>query len=126
MIAEVALAIVGLMGAGLFIRSMQNASDIDPGWATQGLFTMSISPASAGYSHPDAIRFVERALSEVRNVPGVEQASFATSFRGQIPTGSSSLSWGCPIVATPTSWTCLPSSRRLPVPMSRRNTRSMP
>jgi len=86
-IAEVALAIVGLMGAGLFIRSMQNASDIDPGWATDGLFTMSINPASAGYSHPDGVRFVERALDVVRNVPGVEHASFAAHFPLSPPAG---------------------------------------
>ena len=75
-IAEVALALVLLVGAGLMIRSLTKLWSVNPGFDPHGVVTFAVSfPAGAG-STPDAIRASMRRLEgAVASVPGVEAAS---------------------------------------------------
>lgn len=73
MVAEFALAIVLLAGAGLLIRSWSNVTSVDPGFVPERVLAMEVSvPAS----RPAAQRadLYEHVLEEVRAVPGVERA----------------------------------------------------
>jgi putative ABC transport system permease protein len=74
-VAEVALSLVLLAGAGLLIRSFMRLQNIDPGFRADGLLTARVSLPSANY--PDARRisgFFENAVSRISAVPGVESA----------------------------------------------------
>lgn len=75
-VAEVALALVLLVSAGLLLRSLQRLFSTDPGFEAQHVLTMQVDEASRRYT-ADAARlsFFDRALEAVRAVPGVESAA---------------------------------------------------
>jgi len=74
-IAEVALSLVLLFGAGLMIRSFQQLQRVNPGFDADNVMTMSL--AVAGAKFPTAVQqtaFYEQVLQRVRSLPGVESA----------------------------------------------------
>ncbi len=76
-VAEVALAVVLLVSAGLVIRSLAQLVRTDPGFRTDRLLTMRVA-LDARYSSLDMITdFETRMLSALRAVPGVRAASLA-------------------------------------------------
>jgi putative ABC transport system permease protein len=78
-VAEVALATVLLIGAGLLIKSFAKLEEVDPGLRTDGVLTMRVVLPSA-YTPADKRRvMVTRMLDEVRNVPGVARAGAIVS-----------------------------------------------
>lgn len=81
--AEVALAVVLLIGSGLLYRSLQRLFAVDPGFEPAGLITMQVHAAGRDYQNDGAAtnRFFARALDQVRSVPGVAAAAFT----GQLP-----------------------------------------
>jgi putative ABC transport system permease protein len=79
-VAEVALSLVLLTGAGLLIRSFARLQSIDPGFRADGLFTARVSLPGARYGTPgQSAAFFVNALDKVRQVPGVQDAA-AISF----------------------------------------------
>lgn len=84
--AEVALACLLLIGAGLLLASFQRVLRIDPGFEPRGVLTASIAmPASRYPDEAARVAFVERALRDIRALPGVEAAGVTSS----IPFGGS-------------------------------------
>ena len=74
-IAEVALSLVLLVGAGLMIRSFQQLQSVAPGFDSHGVLTMTPAVARAKFSQPtQEINFFEQTLQRVRALPGVETA----------------------------------------------------
>jgi len=74
-IAEVALSLVLLFGAGLMIRSFQQLQHVNPGFDADNVMTMSL--AVAGAKFPTAAQqtaFYELVLQRVRSLPSVESA----------------------------------------------------
>ena len=74
--AEIALAFVLLIGAGLLVRSFLNLSSVSPGFRTESILTASIGLPAARY--PDGascLQFFERLLASVRSLPGVQSAA---------------------------------------------------
>ena len=79
-VAEFALALVLLAGAGLLIRSFLHVLAVDPGFQPKNVLTMRISLVGPHYAETHAqIRFFENLLKRVKALPGVEQASVAVS-----------------------------------------------
>jgi putative ABC transport system permease protein len=79
-VAEVALSLVLLAGAGLLIRSFTRLQSIDPGFDTAGVFTARVTLPAARYeTQAQAATFFETAVERVRNLPGVQEAA-AVSF----------------------------------------------
>ena len=79
-VAELALALLLLAGAGLLIRSFGRLISVNPGFATEHLLTMEIFTAPAKYGDQQKrSQYVDRVLDEVRAVPGV-QAAGSTHF----------------------------------------------
>ncbi len=76
--AEVALALVLLVGAGLLLRSMQQLLSIAPGFDAAGLLTMQVETAGHRYDEGAIHRFFGRSLEEVRKVPGVKEAAYSS------------------------------------------------
>jgi predicted permease len=74
---QVALSLVLLVGAGLFLRSMSRAAAIDPGFDAQNLLLLSVNLGLQGYDEPKGRRFFDDLLQRVRSTPGVEAASIA-------------------------------------------------
>ncbi|MGH9409929.1 MAG: ABC transporter permease, partial [Vicinamibacterales bacterium] len=83
-VAEIALALVLLVGAGLMVRSLARLMSIAPGFRPSGLLTMQIEAAGPAYN-PDPARyqFFTQALDAVRRLPGVTSAAFTS----QLPLG---------------------------------------
>ena len=75
-VSEVALSLILLIGAGLMIRSFQNLRNVNPGFDSRQVLTMSVMVSRAKFLSPDqAISFFDRVLQRVRSLPGVESAA---------------------------------------------------
>ncbi|HJQ26853.1 MAG TPA: ABC transporter permease [Blastocatellia bacterium] len=77
-VAEVALALVLLVGAGLLLRSMQRLFAIDPGFDTSHLLTLQVQTAGQRFNAETTHRFFEQSLDAVRQLPGVTAAAFTS------------------------------------------------
>ena len=76
-IAEVALALVLLVSAGLLLRSLQRLFAVDPGFDGSHLLTMQVQESGHYYdSDANRLLFFKNALEAVRAVPGVVSADF--------------------------------------------------
>jgi macrolide transport system ATP-binding/permease protein len=92
-VAQVALSLMLLVSAGLFLRTLQNAQALDPGFSTRTGLLASIDLLPAGYDASRGRAFFRDLLARVRELPGVEAASVATKvplgFGGNSDTGAS-------------------------------------
>jgi len=77
---ETALALVALIGAGLFIRSQQNAQRIDPGFESEKLFMMAFDLGALHYTEGQAQQFYRAAAERAAIAPGVQSATIASNF----------------------------------------------
>jgi putative ABC transport system permease protein len=78
-IAEVALSVALLIGAGLLIRSFERLQQVDPGFAIDGLMTARVGlPATAYPTGQSRRAFYERLLTDLRGRPGIEAAANAS------------------------------------------------
>jgi len=76
-IAEMAMALVLLIGAGLMIRTLTHLWGVDPGFNPQNVMTVGVSlPPSMTHASPDAIRAAFRDYdNKIASIPGVEAVS---------------------------------------------------
>jgi predicted permease len=79
MAAEVGLAIVVLVTAGLFLRTFQQSQDTDPGFRVPGVLLAAYDLAGRDVSLDDARIFADRVLTQLRALPDVESAALAVS-----------------------------------------------
>jgi predicted permease len=77
-VAEVALALVLLVSAGLLLRSMQRLFAIDPGFETQHLLTMQVQTSGKRFDAATTHRFFAQSLENVRQIPGVSAAALTS------------------------------------------------
>jgi putative ABC transport system permease protein len=76
-VAEVSLAVVLLVGAGLLVRTLHRLFSLDTGFDPSHVITMQVQESGPGYrKDEDRLRFFEQALERVRQLPGIEQAAF--------------------------------------------------
>lgn len=79
-VAEVALAVVLVIGAGLMIRSLSALGQIDLGFKPQRMLTMQLSLPQARYDTPEkVVAFYRQLIERVRSVPGAESAGVVRS-----------------------------------------------
>jgi predicted permease len=74
---QVALSLVALVGAGMFIHSLANAQQIDPGFEVQHEITMFVNLQAAHYPQPRAEQFFKDVVERLRAPPMVADASIA-------------------------------------------------
>ena len=75
-VAEVALALILMVGAGLLVRSALLVSQVDAGFNTSGLVVGRVGLPDAAYHDPIAARQTfERIISAAADLPGVQSAS---------------------------------------------------
>ena len=78
-VAEVAFALVLLVGAGLLLQSLQRLFAISPGFDARDVLTMRVQVAGQRYRDDAAVRrFFDEALAAVEQVPGVATAALTT------------------------------------------------
>jgi predicted permease len=79
-VAQVALSLILLAGAGLLARSFDNLSHVRPGFEPDGLLTFNVSLPGAVYREPAArLAYFERAGQELRRLPGVRAVALSTA-----------------------------------------------
>lgn len=76
-VSEIALALVALVGAGLFVKSFRTASAVDPGFDPRNVSVAQFQPSTAGYSAEQGKQFCSRLAERLRSVPGVDGVAFA-------------------------------------------------
>ncbi|MFP5207337.1 MAG: ABC transporter permease, partial [Acidobacteriota bacterium] len=69
-VLQVALSLVLLACAGLFVRSLENAGRIDPGFDPRHVYLASFELGPLGYSQARALEFDRQLLARVRALPG--------------------------------------------------------
>lgn len=78
-IAETALAIVLLVGAGLMIRSMYKVLGMDPGFRPDHVLTLHVPLSESKYNSPATVgAFCDQMLDRIAGLPGVQAAAIAT------------------------------------------------
>ncbi|HLW75759.1 MAG TPA: ABC transporter permease, partial [Bryobacteraceae bacterium] len=75
--AQVTLSLLLLIGAGLFIQSLRNLKDLDPGFKTTNLLTFSIDPTLIGYKPDRTKDFYRQLQQQLDSIPGVQSSSLA-------------------------------------------------
>ena len=73
--AQLTLSVVLLIGAGLFIRSLQSANRIDPGFRVDRALTVPINLGLLRYNETEGSDFYRNLLNRVQAQPRVERAS---------------------------------------------------
>jgi putative ABC transport system permease protein len=76
-VTEIALALVALVGAGLFVRSMQNAQRMDPGFESSRLFMFNFELGALHYEEGRGQQFFRAAIERAQATPGVESVTIA-------------------------------------------------
>jgi predicted permease len=78
-VSQVAVSLVLLAGAGLFLRTFVNLTRVDMGFNREGLLLLHLDPASAGYKPGDARlnAIYEQIEDRLQTLPGVHAASFS-------------------------------------------------
>lgn len=79
-VGQVALSVVVLAGAGLFLRSLLAVERIDPGFETEKLFVIPMDLGSQGYQPAQAQEFYRRVVERVSTLSGVRSAAVASRF----------------------------------------------
>jgi predicted permease len=78
-VAQVALSLLLLVGAGLFARSLWNLRALDPGFRVEHLQTFSLDPSLNGYSASRAAQAFARLQGELARQPGVVAVSMSAN-----------------------------------------------
>ena len=76
-VAQVALSLLLLIGAGLFTRSLVNLRGLDPGFQPERLLTFGVDPSLSGYGLQRRLALFKRLQDDVAAEPGVKSASLA-------------------------------------------------
>jgi putative ABC transport system permease protein len=76
-IVQVALSLVLLVGAGLFVRSLANIRAVDPSLLTDRIIAVALNTTLRGYDEPRGRQFYDRLLEAVRRQPGIQSAALA-------------------------------------------------
>ena len=82
-VAEIALALVLLIGAGLLIRSFMSLQQVNPGFEPKQVVAMELALpfiAPSNYAEPEQqVAFFQRALERIQTLPGVQAAAIVSS-----------------------------------------------
>jgi putative ABC transport system permease protein len=79
-VAQVALSLVLLIGAGLFIRSLRNAQATDPGFDTSNGLVMTFDLGMARYNKERGLQFYRQLVERLSTTPGVRSITIANYF----------------------------------------------
>jgi putative ABC transport system permease protein len=78
-VAEIALALVLLIGAGLLMRSFARLLDVNPGFQTKNILTFDVALPWPAYSGAQAEQFFQQALDRLAALPGAQSVGATTA-----------------------------------------------
>ncbi len=78
-VGQVALSLVALISAGLFLRSLSNALRINPGFEPEKLLVLSFDVDAQGYDKARGMEHYRRVVERVEAIPGVISAAIASN-----------------------------------------------
>ena len=76
-ISQMALSTVALISAGLFVRSLREAYEADPGFDPHRVLLASFDPFLSGHDDNHGREFYRRLIERVRTLPGVQSVTLA-------------------------------------------------
>ena len=76
-ITQVALSLVLLLGAGLFVRSFQRLRSVDLGFNQSSLLQIRLNPKPGGYDKLDMGSYHKQLVQRIASIPGVSSVGFA-------------------------------------------------
>lgn len=77
-VVQVALSLLLLVGAGLFVRTLVNLQRVEPGFNTRNLLLFSVQPAWIGYKEEKLEQLYQQMTDRLEAVPGVLEVTFST------------------------------------------------
>ena len=77
--AQVALAVVLLIGSGLMVRSYAKLKSVDPGFDPENVITFGLMPPATRYSYDEAVALYSSLVERLGALPGVRSAAVTTS-----------------------------------------------
>ncbi len=77
-VSQVALSLVLLVGAGLFLRTLRNFSELDPGFDRAHILTVWLDTHMGGYKQEQLSSLHRRLIEQMEAIPGVRSASLAS------------------------------------------------
>jgi len=89
MASEVALAVIAIIGAGLFLKSFHLMRAVRPGFETDGVVLGQFSMSTAGYDGQQADSFCRRLREQLERQPGVNAVTYAD----YVPLSTAAGSW---------------------------------
>ena len=75
MVAQVAMSLVLLVGAGLFLRTLSNLQNVDVGFNRENLLLFNVEPSLNGYTQPQTAQLYRRLTERLEAIPGVRSAT---------------------------------------------------
>jgi predicted permease len=75
-VVQVALSLLLLVGAGLFIRTLNNLQRVNLGFNQENLLVFTLQPEESGYKDEQLLKFYEQLFARLDNLPGVRAATF--------------------------------------------------
>jgi predicted permease len=75
---QIALSVLLLGGAGLFVRTLQNLREQPVGWDTSHVATFTLDPTESGYGEQQTSQIVKSAVEKLQVLPGVAAVSATT------------------------------------------------
>ena len=76
-VIQVAISVVLLVGAGLFLRTLSNLGGVDLGFAPDRLLIVDVNPRLVGYHGERYAALCRRLLQQLKSVPGVASVTFS-------------------------------------------------
>jgi predicted permease len=76
-VTQVALSLLLLVGAGLFIQTLYNLQRVNLGFNQQNLLLFRLQPQRNGYKDERLVQFYKQLLTRLDNLPGVRYATFS-------------------------------------------------
>src|SRR5499426_1171304 len=76
-IVQVALSLLLLVGAGLFLRTLLNLQRVEPGFNTRNLLLFGIQPGLIGYKDEKLAQLYQQVAERIETVPGAQAVTFS-------------------------------------------------
>jgi len=76
-IAQVAVSLVFLVGAGLFIRTLRNLQSVELGFNAENLLLFKVDPRAKGYKNEQIAPLYQQMIERIEAVPGVRSATIS-------------------------------------------------
>ncbi len=76
-VGQIALSLIALVAAGLFLRSLQKTQEINPGFETGHVLAVGLNLGREGYTEQQGLQFQDRLLERAAALPGVRSVAVA-------------------------------------------------